>query len=238
MQRLLLSLSLISPLLMCSTVARAEGFGINATRLIYPQGESSIMVSVRNTTTKQPFLVQASVSHLKDKNQPAPFYVRPPLFRMEPGGVNQIRIVAQGINAPSDRESVFYFHASAIPASTAPVVGERNFGIYGTVQFGVSNIIKLFYRPSGLPSSSLAAQEGLQFSLVQGGLEVSNPSPYFVSFATLRVAGKAFKLDTPGALMLAPFSEHTYQTTATRGTVEWQTINDEGGINAFSYVLP
>ncbi|WP_156293930.1 fimbrial biogenesis chaperone [Serratia oryzae] len=218
-------------------VAQTGGFGINATRLIYPQGADSISVTVRNTMATQPYLVQARISGSQDGAQPAPFQTRPPLFRLEPNSVNQVRIVAQGATLPTDRESVFYFHASAIPASTAPQANNQQAGVHGAAQFGVGNIIKMFYRPNNLPSSSLAAQQNLQFSRAKGGIQVSNNSPYFVSFAEISIGGQVLKLDTPAALMLAPFSSHTYPTSKTQGAVQWKTINDEGGISAFNHNL-
>lgn len=219
-------------------IAQDGGFGINATRLIYPQGVDSISVTVRNTLTTQPYLVQARVSASQDGNSPAPFAVRPPLFRLESGSVNQVRIVAQGINLPTDRESVFYFHASAIPASKAPQSGGQQGGVSGNAQFGVGNIIKLFYRPTSLPLSSRAAQQNLQFIRVNSGLQVSNPSPYYVSFASIQVGGQRLKLDTPASLMLPPFGRHTFPAIKNSGPIRWQTINDEGGVDAFTYNQP
>lgn len=230
----LLMLSLFAP----SFVAQAEGFGINATRLIYPQGAASISVTVRNTLTATPYLVQTGISRIQHKYESAPFSVTPPLFRLEPNSTNQIRIAAHNLNAPNDRESVFYFHASAIPASTIPSSDNQRAGVSGNVQFGVGNIIKLFYRPSGLPSSSVAAQRDLQFSRVNNGIKVSNNSPYFVSFASIKAGGQALKLDSPEALMIAPFSHHVYPSSVTKGAVQWQTINDEGGVNVFNQTLP
>ncbi|KFK96916.1 MULTISPECIES: molecular chaperone [unclassified Serratia (in: enterobacteria)] len=230
--------SVLFSLLMLPALSQADGFGINATRLIYPQGTDSISVTVRNTMTTQPYLVQAKVSGSQDGSQPAPFIARPSLFRLEPSSINQIRIVGQSAALPTDRESIFYFHASAIPASTTPSSNGQNNRVSGTAQFGVGNIIKLFYRPTNLPSSSIDAQKNLQFSRVKEGLHARNNSPYFVSFSSLRLGSQTLKLDTPATLMLAPFSSHIYPTTATQNTVHWETINDEGGINAFNYKLP
>ncbi|VXC94657.1 Pilus assembly protein PapD [Enterobacterales bacterium 8AC] len=239
MSRIFSLLSLLPAWLPLLAIAQTGGFGINATRLIYPQGAESISVTVRNTMTAQPYLVQAKISGSQDGSQSAPFLTRPPLFRLEPNSVNQIRIVEQKSILPRDRESVFYFHASAIPASSAPLSPNQQSGVHGNAQFGVGNIIKMFYRPANLPSSSMAAQQSLQFSKVKEGLQLKNDSPYFVSFASLRVGKQAIKLDTPAALMIAPFSSHIYPTTIAQGSViHWETINDEGGINAFSYNLP
>lgn len=108
--------SLMLSLFASSFAAQAEGFGINATRLIYPQGAPSISVTVRNTLAATPYLVQTGISRMQHKYEPAPFSVTPPLFRLEAGSTNQIRIVAQNVNAPNNHESVFFF----MPAQFLP----------------------------------------------------------------------------------------------------------------------
>ena len=217
----------------------AEGFGIDVTRLIYPQGADSIAVSVRNTQATLPYLVQATISPKVDQRQgKTPFTLTPPLFRLEPSSTHQIRIHGNTTSLPNDRESVFYFHATAIPASKAVDTQPSGTGVQGNVQFGVGNIIKLFYRPAGLTSTSVDAQKGLRISRNTQGLLIENPSPYFVSLASLSVAGKAIKLDTPEALMIAPFGSQVYPVSATHGVVSWKTITDQGGRNAFTYTLP
>lgn len=238
MQRISFVMALLLSLFILPTTSQADGFGINASRLIYPQGAESISVSVRNTTASQPYLVQARVSRAQASYQPAPFVVRPPLFRLEPGTVNQLRISAQNITAPTDRESLFYFHASAVPASNAPTEQQGTGKVHGATQFGVGAIIKLFYRPNALPSTSREAQENLKFSRVNGGIKVENASPYFISFASLQFGGQNIRLDTPEKLTMAPFSQQIFKTNATRGDVRWQTINDEGAANAFTQTLP
>lgn len=218
--------------LAANTPARANGFGINATRLIYPQGEQSISVTLRNTQIDKPWLVQALVSLAQDKPAKAPFIVTPPLFRLEPQSTNQVRIAFLNQPLPTDRESVFYFHTTAIPASEKPGELMATPEIQGTVQFGVGNIIKLFYRPTGLPGSSTAAQKNLHFERCEHGLEISNPSAFFVSLDTVTVNGERLPLSTPEQRMLAPYSSHVWAEQKPYGEVRWTTINDYGGFDA------
>ncbi|HGM5491181.1 TPA: molecular chaperone [Serratia fonticola] len=225
-------------LLPYSQLVQAAGFGINATRLIFPQDAGNISISVRNTQPALSYLVQTSLSRTQHSHEPTPFTVTPPLFRLEPHSVNQLRITGDGATLPKDRESVFYFHASAIPAGKTPAANQPTAGVQGAVQFGVGKIIKLFYRPTDLPSTSAAAQMNLQFARTNTGLRISNPSPYFVSLAGLSFAGQEIKLETSEALMLAPFGDHTYVTPVKRGAIEWLTINDHGGVDAFKHSLP
>lgn len=235
MQRIFSLLSVLFAAMLLPTLAQADGFGINVTRLIYPQGANSISVAVRNTSAL-PYLVQGSVSRSPTANDFAPFVVQPSLFRMESNSVNQLRISALPANLPRDRESLFFFHSSAVPASTAPTpAGQAR--TQGQVQIGIGSVIKLFFRPQ-LPSTAFAAQQNLRFSRVAGGVRVENTAPYFVTLASLRVGGEAIRLNTPERALLAPFSNQTYTTRATGREVRWQTIGDEGGLNAFNRNLP
>ncbi|NHW58918.1 fimbria/pilus periplasmic chaperone, partial [Escherichia coli] len=62
-----------------SPLAYSKGVGLNATRIIYPEGENSVGVIVRNEEPKVNYLVQAYIS--SDEN-PVVFQVTPPLFRI------------------------------------------------------------------------------------------------------------------------------------------------------------
>lgn len=219
----------------------AAGFGIDATRIIYPEDASSVNVTVRNTLTAGPYLVQSSVSSKQDEKASAPFNVTPPLFRLEPQSTNQLRIAFTGTQLPGDRESVFYLHASAIPSSEINDKLQSKGGVQAQLKFGVGSIIKLFYRPADLSGSSDDAQKGLRFSYNAGELKVTNPSPYFVSFSSLTFGGQKLPLDSSAARMLVPFGSHTWSVKSkpVKGRrIEWQTINDLGGHNAFNTALP
>lgn len=237
MPRFLSWFALMPTLLVAALPTQADGFGINATRLIYPEKATSISATVRNTESKTPYLVQTSISSQQHTLSPAPFTVTPPLFRLEPSSVNQLRIAFSDAALPLDRESVFYLHSKAIPAAAPGGASQSVNDIQGNVHFGVGKIIKLFYRPTGLSGSSAAAQKGLRFERINGVLKASNPSPYFVSLEMLEVDGKKLPLDSPAALMLAPWGSHAWPVSSARH-ITWQTINDTGGTNAFSATLP
>ena len=64
-------------MLILPVMASANGFGINATRLIYPANAESISVSLRNTMQTLPYLVQSRVSRSSDG-------VRQPHSRSDP----------------------------------------------------------------------------------------------------------------------------------------------------------
>lgn len=240
MTRFFLWVYLLPVLLLAAPPSQAEGFGINATRLVYPEKASSISVTLRNTQPRTPYLVQVKVSSQQDKQAPAPFAITPPLFRLEPQSVNQVRIAFTGTPLPRDRESVFYFHATAIPAgNSTDTSGET--GVRGVVRFGVGSVIKLFYRPTSLQGSSAAAQKELVFTRTSGGLKVTNPSAFYVNLASMNAGGQKLPLDSPTALMLAPSGTHTWSVKPALpagSKIAWRTINDTGGIDEFSSTLP
>ncbi|MEQ0826337.1 fimbrial biogenesis chaperone [Enterobacter dykesii] len=237
MSRFISWFALLPALLAAALSAQANGFGINATRLIYKEDAGSISTTVRNTESKTPYLVQSSVSNHQQSWAPAPFTVTPPLFRLEPQSINQLRISFKGGPLPRDRESIFYLHTKAIPSGAQGDNEQSANAIQGNVHFGVGKIIKLFYRPAGIKGTSEAAQGGLTFERVAGGLKVSNPSSYFVSLAMLEADNKQLPLDSPAALMLPPGGSHTW-SVATARAIKWQTINDTGGNHEFSRTIP
>ena len=204
--------ALIIAALGITTPVWADGFGINATRLIYPEKAASISVVVRNTQSSTPYLVQAAVSGTQDTRTPAPFTVTPPLFRLEPQSINQLRIARNPASLPTDRESIFYLHATAIPASTTSTASQNEGGIQGSTRFGVGNIIKLFYRPAGLKEHAEAMACHLRFTRMPEGVRVENPTPYFQTLGLLMYDGSPIGLDSQPS-MLAPLSVQTRENS-------------------------
>lgn len=149
MRFLFRTLSLLFVGMAANQTVQAGGFGISNTRLIYPEGAPSVSLTLRNTQSDSPYLVHATVSAAIDGKGAAPFLVSPPLFRLEPNSSNQIRISANGGVLPSDRESVFYINARAIPSSTAGTGDDQQQKVGGEVKLGVANVIKLFIALQG-----------------------------------------------------------------------------------------
>lgn len=230
-------LAIVYSLVFFSTTASSAGFGINATRLIYPEKERSISVTVRNTQAIAPYLVQVKISGEQNSITDAPFTVTPPLFRLEPQSVNQLRIAFSGSAVKNDQESVFYLHATAIPASSSPTESKEFNGVQGNIRFGVGSIIKIFYRPNNIQGDPRSAQKDLKFETDNGKLKVINTSPYYISLANLVIGDEKMTLNTLDEMMLAPNGGHIWTTKKNVKPgmlVKWDTIDDTGGINAFS----
>ncbi len=69
----------------------------------------------------------------------------PPLFRLEGKQQNTVRLFATGnVNAPTDRESMYYFNVMAIPPADDAKANNN------TIQLAVRHRMRLVYRPKTL----------------------------------------------------------------------------------------
>lgn len=204
------------------------GISFSRNRLIFPASEKSISITVNNRSDNT-YLVQAGVSADTDKKTPSPFVVTPPLFRLEKNADNVMRIMRTGGDLPQDRESVFYYIASTIPSQSLPVPGEVKAGTTGArVSISMKTVLKVFWRPTGLPLSPERALSKLSFVTVPGGVVVKNPTPYYQSFAALTFDGKEQDIDRQPS-MVAPFSELRFTSSQAVRQVSWSMMNDYGG---------
>jgi P pilus assembly chaperone PapD len=216
---------------------------IDASRVVYPAEARDVTLRVANPD-KEPVLVQAWLgqrSNSAPDGPEVPFALSPAVGRVDANGAQSIRIVALPNALPRDRESIFYLHVIGIPAK--PADGSLSF-----VQVALRNVIKVFYRPQGLPGDANRAHAQLKWA-VQGTdaaavLHARNDSPYYVSFANFSadVGGKALK-DIGGG-MVAPFSTTTFvvptlapHLAKTGATLRYATIDDWGAINEAPLIL-
>ncbi|MDA5494136.1 molecular chaperone [Yersinia intermedia] len=234
-QKIRVALSLF---LMGSGSAMA-GISIDSSRVIFQASDDARGQSVGVTSavsSSSPYLVKTQVVRdVRGQDMQTPFVTTPSLFRLEPGSTNQVLIVKKtGVGGlPQDRESVFYFRSIAMPsgeqqaATQLPVVG-------GALQVATATVVKLFYRPSGLPLSQQQAMSMLQFSAAGLGLKVTNPTPYYITLASLQVGGISVSLNAAaGNTLIAPFGSQLYSRASHQGKVEWKAINDYGGAEVF-----
>lgn len=197
------------------------GIIIGGTRVIYPGDKTEAAVSIRNPQKSGVSLVQSWVDG-GDKSHTAPFIVTPPLFRINPGEENMLRIVRIGGSLAEDRESRFWLNVKAIPA-TDDSQPQTN-----VLQLVVKSRLKLFYRPAGLEGDPVNAYRQLNVSRSGNRLSLSNPTPYYVTLFTLKVDGH----EVPDAESVPPKGSAAFLLpTATASTVTWQAINDFGGIS-------
>ncbi|WP_127960188.1 molecular chaperone [Serratia microhaemolytica] len=233
-QKIRIALSLF----IIGTSSALAGISIDSTRIIFhasneARGQGIGVTSAQ--TSPQPYLVKAQITRdVPGNDNKTPFVTTPSLFRLEPGSTNQVLIMKKPSDLPKDRESLYYFRAIAMPAGSRqdptqiPAVG-------GTLKVATAAIVKLFYRPSGLPVAQRQAMGMLQFSNTSQGLRVSNPSPYYITLSSLRIGGVTVPLNiAKGEAMIAPFAQQIYAKAPRQGRVEWKAINDFGAVEVFN----
>lgn len=197
------------------------GVVVGGTRVVYDGSKKEASISVSNPEKTTPYLIQSWIENDPAINtQKAPFIMTPPLFRLDGGQENVLRIIRTGGQLPDNKESVFWINIKSVPASEKTDINE--------LQISVKTRIKLFYRPAGLAGDTSEAYKALEFTRQGNKLIVKNPTPYHVSFYSLSVGGKEVK----DAGMVAPKSslEWVLPEGAT-GSVNWQAISDYGGIS-------
>jgi P pilus assembly chaperone PapD len=211
--------TLLIATLVSATAAQA-GVVVGGTRLIYDGAKKESSLSVSNPDNV-PYLIQSWVETTGGGAEKAPFIVTPPLFRLDGGQQNVLRVVRAGGDLPSDKESLYWMNIKSIPSAQK----ETN---QNTLQIAVKTRIKLIYRPQGLKGTPEEVTGKLSWQRSGNSLQVTNPTPFYMNFQEVKVAGKEVK----EATYVAPGGTASFALPAgvSGGSVSWKLISDYGGI--------
>lgn len=239
----LLAAAMLTLMAIAAASQAFAGVVLDSTRIIYPAKEREVTLKVTNPG-KEPAMTQVWIDR-GDASQTAgqtdaPFFITPPLSRLEPGRGQAYRIYyVAGENLPQDRESLFFFNLLEVP----PIPKDAS----NYVQMAFRSRIKLFYRPADLPGDAAIAATSLSWRLVKGGesgesggyaMQASNDSVFHVNVADLvvRIDGKRY---SSSGFMVAPGASHDIALTAAQdpgtktplqdATVQYTWISDHGG---------
>ncbi|MGH8437463.1 MAG: fimbrial biogenesis chaperone [Pseudomonas sp.] len=214
--------------LLFATVANA-GITLGGTRLVYPEKSKEVSILVKNDGARDIMIQSWLDPESGNKDEEVPFALTPALSRLAGNKQQTLRVFYFGEGLATDKESVFWLSVQEIPQKAA---GDN------TLQIALRQRIKVFYRPAKLAGSPEDAVKTLKWrTLVEQGqryLQVTNDSPYFVSFGETKVviAGKTYPLASE---MLSPNSTRKFlargaPVSAAPGvmTVEFFNINDYG----------
>jgi len=202
-----------------SMATAQAGVSVGGTRVIYAGDKKEASLSVTNPDTI-PYLIQSWIERQDASAGKAPFIITPPLYRLDKGQINVMRIVRAG-NLPEDKESLFWLNIKSIPST------ERR---DNTLQIAIKTRIKLIYRPAALGQSNpLAQADKLSWKSVGIFIQVTNPTPYFINFNEITLAGKRVEEVT----FVAPGSTARFALPdgVTGGNVTFKMINDYGGVS-------
>ncbi len=206
-----------------TTTAAQAGVVVGGTRLIYDGAKKESSLSVNNPD-HSPYLIQSWVEAPVGVAEKAPFMITPPLFRLDGGQQNVLRVVRAGGNLPGDRESLYWMSIKSIPSSEKKEQGQN------TLQVAVKTRIKLIFRPQGLKGVPEEVAQDLKWKRNNSQLEVNNPTPFYMNFHSVTIGGKQIK----GVTFVAPMSNASFALPAgvTDGSINWKIISDYGGVGA------
>lgn len=232
MNRLFLMYCLIVLLLPLTALA---GIQFDGTRVIYPAGKREVTLGLTNKAST-PRLIQAWIdsgdADIPPSQIKVPFIVFPPIFRLDAGKGQTLRIVYTGGAIPHDRESVFWLNVLEVQPKRAASQTTAN-----ALKVSVRIRLKLFYRPQGLSGSPETAANLLRWRLVAEGkryhLECENPGDYNVSFNHVGFKGTPDKEEGKQSGMCPAKSKTRFAITGSPATaggrLELTVIDDFGG---------
>ncbi|MDR7941702.1 fimbrial chaperone [Enterobacter soli] len=210
---------------------------ISGTRIIYPQSSKDVVVGLENRGNK-PLLVQTWLDDGRDDVNPQelklPFVITPPVSRIDPKKGQSLRITYMGKSLPQDRETLYWFNVLEIPPKSKAANGEN----LNQLQLAFRTRIKFIFRPDGLKGNPLDAAANVTWSQKKEGntvqLVAHNNSPYNVSISTVKLKSGQQTYEVANKSVL-PFSEVSMPvkslTSTVSGNVEFETINDHGGVD-------
>lgn len=171
------------------------------TRIIYYEGMKDKTIQLSNNDI-HPNIIQVWLEN-SDKNSTTemtetPFIVNPQIFRIEAKSGQIIRLMWVDDNLPKDRESLFYFNFSQVPAFNEQQHQANKLVLLFNTR------IKIFYRPKNLLGDINQLADKLIFRQNNEQIIVENPTGYYavVHSATLISNSQSFKL--ADSIMLSP----------------------------------
>jgi len=184
---------------------------LTGTRIIYPAALSGKTLHFSNDDA-HPWLVQAWLDAGDEASTPEtldetiPFALSPPIFRMDSHSGQALRLMFTGSQElPKDRESVFYFNFTQIPALGADELDANRLVML------LRNRVKVFYRPHRLRQPDLGKMAcALRFHLNEDEIEVENPAAFHAVIRSAELHAGDHRVPLVSGQMLAPFSQHTW----------------------------
>ncbi|WP_211251719.1 fimbria/pilus periplasmic chaperone [Andreprevotia chitinilytica] len=224
----------------CLAVPVQASIVIAGTRVIYPESAREVSVKLENNG-EYPALVQAWVDKGDPSSRPndieVPFVLTPPIFRVDPGKGQTLRVMFTREPLPGDKESVFWLNVLEIPPKAEAKEGAN------LLQMAFRTRIKIFFRPKGLDSegsgkapgqivwSSVPAPDGKGFAV-----QATNPTPYNVSIASVSITDGEKSHETHDSAMVTPGASHVFvidglanKSPSASAELGFTVINDYGG---------
>lgn len=200
-----------------------SGIVIDSTRHLYKEGTREISANIENKDNT-PFLVKSWVEPREGSNTSL-FMVTPPLFRLEAKQKNTVRIFpnAHIVNAPKDRETVYFFSVMSIPP-TNDADNDKN-----KIQLAVRHRMRLIYRPLSIQSLSINEEaKNLEWRKANNKITLRNTTPFFIYFKSVKINGKEVS-STINHVDALSTKEFLLPAGVNGSEIEWKVSTDNGG---------
>lgn len=202
-------------------------FVLNGTRFIYEEGKKNISLEVTNNA-KDTYGGQIWIDNISQNKSDVFMVPSPPVFKVDAGKKQIIRLMNVNPALPADQESMFRINAQELPPKPTQTEGS-------VLSIAMNTQVKLIYRPKMLTEGRKDAEKKLT-TLKKGTTWLKNPTPYYFAVTGLKVNGKTVNIPKEkqaGLAMLAPFSEADTGLNAS-GKLTVQAINDWGGVQDYA----
>lgn len=211
------------------------GLSLSQTRVIYPGSKDSVSINIRNSSTKDMWLLRGWIEDESGVRKNNTFIVTPPLYRLDPDSNIQLRINSLDVKfLPVNKESLFYLNVMAIPPQEQDEsVLKKN----STITFSITNRIKMFYRPESISDKNKVVTAYGKITAKQNGKKVVlfNPSPYYLTIDGLNIN----KVDVQGKsrdFMLSPEGSLTIDYSDRAENISYKVIDDYGGMSEIYHI--
>lgn len=198
--------------LLSVTASAHTAVEFGASRIVFDDAsrEQSFLLANQNA---YPVVIQTWVddgalsSNARFKDAPVITY--PSLYKIPPGARSTLRLINSGIgNNRQDSEKLYWLNIQVVSPKTGKQIDDNH------PELNVSLLLKfkLFYRPHKLKGPSSVALDAMKFVRVSGNnkaVEITNPTPYYVTFSRLSTE----KNIVAGDFMLKPESQQTITLT-------------------------
>lgn len=199
---------------------------ITGTRVIYPAAEKEVSVKMNNNGSS-PVLVQSWIDSGDRKSTPenakAPFFITPPVNRVNAGRGQVLRIRYTGETLPQDKESVFYLNVLEVPPKVKNAEGQN------MLHMAFRSRLKVFFRPSGLVEKAVDAPGKVKWRRSGTQITAHNPTPFHINVAL-------FAEDENGTMpigeggMINPGDVHIFTLSKSSSRFYPVIINDYGAM--------
>lgn len=216
--------TVLATALMSSAMA---AFTLSGTRAIYEEGKKNISLEVTNNATDT-YGGQIWIDNISQNKADVFMVPSPPVFKVNAGSKQVIRLINVNPALPTDRESMFRINVQELPPKLNQAEGSA-------LAIAMNTQIKLIYRPKGIIEGRKDAEKKLT-TIHRNTIWIKNSTPYYFAVTGLKVNGKKViipKAQDADLALLAPFSEVDTGLLPRNGKLTVQALNDWGGVQDY-----